>query len=57
MKLIVEEKDKIIQERKEVADKMEVSRRRESVEAQDLRSVVESKNKEIESLNKKVGLI
>lgn len=55
MKLIVEEKDKIIENNVEAVKESEVKRRRESVEAQDLRSMVDSKCKEIESMTKKVS--
>jgi len=53
MKLVIEENEKVIEDKKEVVSKMQVSRRRESVEMNDLKSVVECKSKEIESLNKK----
>ena len=56
MKLVIEENEKVIEDKKEVVSKMEVSRRRESVEMNDLKSVVECKSKEIDSLNKKVCL-
>lgn len=50
MKLVIEENEKTIENKKEAVSKMEVSRRRESVEMHDLKSVVESKSK----VNKKV---
>ena len=56
MKLVIEENEKTIENNKDAVTKMEVSRRRESVEMNDLKSVVECKGKEIESLNKKVYL-
>ena len=55
MKVIIEEKEKAIKDKEESMDKMKLSRRRESVETQDLRSVVEGKDREIESLTKKVN--
>ena len=54
MKLVIEENEKVIEDNREAVSKMEISRRRESVEMKDLQSVVECKSKEIDSLNKKV---
>lgn len=52
--MTLDEKENIINERDETISSLKVSRRRESVESDDLRGVLEAKNREIESLNKKV---
>eukprot|EP00794_Sanderia_malayensis_P007219 gene7219-8027_t len=53
LKMVVDEKEKVIIEKEGAIGSMKTSRRRESVEANDLKSVLEGRNKELESLNKK----
>lgn len=54
MKLVIETKEKLMKDNEETLNKIEVKRRRESIEVQELRSMADSKSKEIESLTKKV---